>query len=122
MLRGVPWLAGGVGYFHAFQAPLSSQALWSNDVHLFAAVGLDYALTRQLGLGGTARYGFLLGLGPKCGARSSDARVAHEAMPARSWGGLRATERMEIDESRRGGGRVPLQVAKQPGKGLFPCS
>ncbi len=70
VLRAVPWLAGGVGYFHAFQEPLPEQALWSNDVHLFAAVGLDYALTRQLGLGATARYGFLLGGSGDFGAQA----------------------------------------------------
>jgi hypothetical protein len=61
VLRAVPWLAAGVGYFHAFEAPLPEQSLWSNDVHFVGALGLDYALTRQLGLGGTARYGVLLG-------------------------------------------------------------
>jgi hypothetical protein len=70
VLRAVPWLAGGVGYFHAFEAPLPEQSLWSNDVHLFGAVGLDYALTREVGLGGTARYGLLLGGSADFGAQA----------------------------------------------------
>lgn len=60
ILRAVPWLALGAGYFAAFEDPLPEQALRSHDLHLFGAVGLDYALTRQLGLGATARYGYLL--------------------------------------------------------------
>ncbi len=60
LLRLVPWLAVGVGYFHAFEAPLPEQSLASHDLHLVGSFGLDYAVTRQLGLGVTARSGYLL--------------------------------------------------------------
>ncbi len=69
ILRVVPWLAIGVGYFHAFEAPLPEQALWSSDVHLVGAFGVDYALTRQLGLGATVRSGVLLGGATDFGAQ-----------------------------------------------------
>ncbi len=70
ILRAVPWIAGGVGYFHAFQEPLPGEPLARNDLHLVASVGLDYAVTRQLGLGATFRYGYLLAGSSDLGAQA----------------------------------------------------
>lgn len=55
VLRWVPWLAVGAGYFQALEEPLPDQSLRSSDALVSALLGLDYAVTRQFGLGVTGR-------------------------------------------------------------------
>lgn len=60
VLRWVPWLALGAGYFHALEDPLPEQSLHRSDALFSTMLGLDYAVTRHFGLGVTGRSALFL--------------------------------------------------------------
>lgn len=60
ILRWVPWAALGVGYLHALEKPLPQQDLARANPLLSGTLGLDYAVSRNFGLGIVARGAVLL--------------------------------------------------------------
>lgn len=60
ILRWVPWVAVGAGYFQALEEPLEEQSLRSSDALFSGLLGLDYSVTRSFGLGLTGRTALLL--------------------------------------------------------------
>jgi hypothetical protein len=56
VLRWVPWAGAYVGYLGFLRAPRADLAFKQHDVAIGIGLGLDYAFSRQLGMGVTLRY------------------------------------------------------------------
>jgi hypothetical protein len=56
VLRWVPWAGAYVGYHGFFEAPRSDLPFKQHDVALGVGLGLDYGISRNLGLGATLRF------------------------------------------------------------------
>lgn len=69
ILRWVPWLAVGAGYFHSFEEPAPSQALRRHDALVSGMFGIDYAVSRNFGLGLVGRTAFLFAGSAEYGAQ-----------------------------------------------------
>jgi hypothetical protein len=61
VLRWVPWVGVYAGYVAYLEPPAPSAPFRQHDVALGLGLGLDYALSRKLGLGVTLRYDDSLG-------------------------------------------------------------
>lgn len=59
ILRWVPWISVGAGYFLAFEEPLPVQDLRRHDGLVSGMLGLDYAVSRSFGVGVVGRSAFL---------------------------------------------------------------
>ena len=75
ILRWVPWAGVYAGYLAFLDAPRADLTFKQRDVALGFGVGLDYAFSRQLGLGVTLRYDDALG---RADARSFDGLLRAE--------------------------------------------
>lgn len=59
ILRWVPWISVGAGYFLALEEPLPTQDLRRHDALVSGMFGLDYAVSRSFGLGVVGRSALL---------------------------------------------------------------